>query len=210
MAKSGETRPAAKAAPPAPPKRGAGGLLFLKNWATAPLRTGAQVPSSRRLARAMADAATIRDDQVVVELGPGTGVVTSALLAKGIPPERLVLIELSPDFCRYLEAKFPGVRVVQGDAFTLKQVVAKHVGKRRSVGAVVSSLPLFVYTKEQRISLLNQALDAVGPDGRVVQFTYSTISPFPFEAEKVKTTVTKRIWWNLWPVVVWTYQRKRA
>jgi phosphatidylethanolamine/phosphatidyl-N-methylethanolamine N-methyltransferase len=156
----------------------------------------------------MADAATIRDDQVVVELGPGTGVVTEALLAKGVSPDRLLLIELSPDFARFLQAKFPGVRVVQGDAFTLKQVVAKHVGKRRSVGAVVSSLPLFVYTKEQRISLLEQALDAVGPAGKVVQFTYSTISPFPFEAEKVKTTVTRRIWWNLWPVVVWTYQRK--
>jgi phosphatidylethanolamine/phosphatidyl-N-methylethanolamine N-methyltransferase len=145
---------------------------------------------------------------VVVELGPGTGVVTEALLAKGVSPDRLLLIELSPDFARFLQAKFPGVRVVQGDAFTLKQVVAKHVGKRRSVGAVVSSLPLFVYTKEQRISLLEQALDAVGPAGKVVQFTYSTISPFPFEAEKVKTTVTRRIWWNLWPVVVWTYQRK--
>ncbi len=189
--------------------------VFLRGWLKSPLKTGAQVPSSRKLARAMAAAAAPAVGETVVEIGPGTGVVTRALLAQGVPAERLLLVELNPDFCSYLRRSFPGVRVVQGDAFELAQSVAGYLDG--PVGAVVSSLPLFVYPKERREYLLDQALTVAASGrssgdatsgGRVVQFTYSTISPFPFDPATVDASVSRRIWLNLWPAVVWTYRRR--
>ena len=76
----------------------------------------------------------------IVELGPGTGPVTQALLARGIAPERLVLVEYESRFCHLLSERFPGVTIVQGDAYGLKATLdGKVPGK---IATVVSSLPL--------------------------------------------------------------------
>jgi phosphatidylethanolamine/phosphatidyl-N-methylethanolamine N-methyltransferase len=183
-------------------------VRFLRSFVTAPLRTGAQWPSGKALSRAMAEAVDLSVPGPIIELGPGTGVVTEALLARGVPPQRLVMIEFSPQFCKLLAQRYPGVRLIQGDAYAL----AEHV---RRLGlappaAVVSSLPLLTQPPARRLELLRSALRLMNPEGVFVQFTYFRDSPIPVEGVGVATTVSPRIWLNVWPALVYSYRRGPA
>lgn len=183
-------------------------IRFLRSFVTAPMRTGAQWPSGKALSRAMAEAVDLSVPGPIVELGPGTGVVTEALLARGIPPQRLVLIEFSPQFCKLLAQRYPGLHLVQGDAYAL----AEHV---RRLGlappaAVVSSLPLLTQPPARRLELLRSALRLMNPEGVFVQFTYFRDSPIPINGMNVATKVSPRIWLNLWPALVYSYRRGPA
>ena len=95
------------------------GFRFVMSLTSTPRLTGAVAPSGRALARAMAEAAGPPAEGLVVELGPGTGPVTRALIERGVDASRLVTVEFNPKFCRLLEGRFPGVRVVEGDAYDL-------------------------------------------------------------------------------------------
>lgn len=141
----------------------------------------------------------------IVELGPGTGVVTYALLKRGIAPSRLVLVEYDHDFCALLAARYPGVRVVQGDAYALKDRLSAVLDAPMS--AVVSSLPLLTKPVELRLKLLKEAFDLMAPGGRFVQFTYSIGSPMPREGQPFAADVSPRIWRNVPPARVWVYRR---
>jgi phosphatidylethanolamine/phosphatidyl-N-methylethanolamine N-methyltransferase len=177
---------------------------FLKSWIENPLKTGAVAPSGKVLARRMAQLVDPMARGPVVELGPGTGPVTQALLQRGVAPERLLLVEYSGDFAGLLRQKYPGVTVIQGDAYALADTLRGHVDK--PVSAVVSSLPLLTRPEPQRLRLLEQAFDLMEPGAPFVQFTYINTSPVPltggFEAE-----VSDRIWKNLPPARIWTYRR---
>lgn len=183
-------------------------LRFLRSFVTAPKRTGAQWPSGKALSRAMAEAVDLSVPGPIIELGPGTGVVTDALLARGIPPQRLVLIEFSPQFAKLIAERYPGVRLIQGDAYAL----AEHV-RRLGLGppaAVVSSLPLLTQPPARRIDLLRSAMRLMNPEGVFVQFTYFRDSPIPVEGLGFSTSVSPRIWLNIWPALVYSYRRGPA
>src|SRR5205807_717872 len=92
-------------------------VYFLKSLTSMPRFTGAVAPSGRALARTMAGALQPHLDGLIVELGPGTGPVTRALLDRGVDRTRLVLVEYNPDFCALLKTRFPGARVLEGDAY---------------------------------------------------------------------------------------------
>ena len=114
---------------------------FLRKLIENPRLTGAVAPSGPHLARAMAKAAAAACATVwSIELGPGTGPVTKALIEQGVARERLVLVEYDPAFCRLLAQRFAPARVVQGDAYDLAATLAEFAGQR--IAAVVSSLPL--------------------------------------------------------------------
>jgi phosphatidylethanolamine/phosphatidyl-N-methylethanolamine N-methyltransferase len=125
---------------------------FLKTLIAAPRLTGAVAPSGRALARAMAAAIGSPTQGLVVELGPGTGPVTQSLIETGVPPERLVLVEYDPGFCRILEGRFGGVRVIQGDAYDLSRTLASFAGQ--PIAAIVSSLPLLNQPPPRRTKLV--------------------------------------------------------
>jgi len=187
-------------------RKGAADLIqFLRSAVTAPLRTGAQWPSGKALCRAMASPVDPSVAGPIVELGPGTGVVTEALIARGIPAARLILVEYSPTFCKLLAERYPGVRLIQGDAYAL----AEHV---RRLGlappaAVVSSLPLLTQPPARRLELLRQGLRLMHPDGVFVQFTYFRDSPIPIDGTGIAARVSPRIWFNIWPALVYSYRR---
>src|SRR5215469_17890762 len=98
-------------------------VRFIRTWIEKPLSIGAVTPSSRVLARAMAAYVDPRVDGPIIELGPGTGPVTEALVAQGIDPARLILLEFDPHFCRLLRERYPAATVVQGDAYSLKRAL---------------------------------------------------------------------------------------
>jgi glycolate oxidase len=97
---------------------------FFRNWLENPKITGAVSPSGRFLARMMARYVDPSISGPIIELGPGTGPVTQALLAKGIAPERLILVEFDTKFCELLARRFPRCRIVQGDAYDLAGTLA--------------------------------------------------------------------------------------
>jgi len=178
---------------------------FLRTWASKPLTTGAVSPSGRYLARAMAAGVDPLADGVVVELGPGTGSVTAALLARGVTAERLLAIEYNPDFAEHIKARFPTIGVAVGDAYQFGDTL-KRCGVDK-VSAVVSSLPLFTKPPLRRRQLIEQAMAALEPGQPFVQFSYALVPPVPAEPGRWTLDVSSWIVRNLPPARVWTYRK---
>src|ERR1700730_6555607 len=82
-------------------------VRFLLSWIEKPILMGAVMPSGRILARTMARYVDINSSEPVVELGPGTGAITSALIEHGVDQKRLVLVEYNPGFCALLRDRYP-------------------------------------------------------------------------------------------------------
>jgi phosphatidylethanolamine/phosphatidyl-N-methylethanolamine N-methyltransferase len=184
---------------------------FLKSWFDKPLITGAVYPSGKALAKMMARYVDPAEPGPIIELGPGTGPVTEALIARGIAEERLVLIEFNPDFCRLLRKRFPKALVIQGDAYaldaTLGSTLAPSLGEQATkASAIVSSLPLFTRPEAQRLALLRAGFSMMREGCPFIQFTYATTSPMPLKSRAFEAHVSPRVWLNLPPARVWVYR----
>lgn len=189
----------------------AGTALFLKRWLRRPFSMGAVVPSGKLLAAAMARAALAEirgHDGHVIELGAGTGEVTKALLAAGIPPERLALVEREPELAAFLRRHFSGPRIVEGDAMRLPALLAEQ--GISSVAAIVSSLPLLSLPVGVVNGIVHGVFEALPRGSALVQFTYGPSPPVPKALREELRLVGaggKRIWRNVPPAVVWTFRR---
>lgn len=177
---------------------------FLRSWIEKPLATGAVMPSGRVLARTMARYVDPDSKGPIIELGPGTGPVTQALVERGIDPKRLVLVEFNPTFCRLLRTRYPAATVVQGDAYRLKPLLEKLM--RQPAAAVVSSLPLVTKPLRTRIRLMNDALTLLQPGAPFVQFTYAMVTPIPKALDGITAEASGMVWMNLPPARVWVYR----
>lgn len=183
---------------------------FLAAWMRSLLKVGAVVPSSRRLSSAMAGEVDVNATGMVVDLGAGTGVMTSALLYAGVRPERMVVVERDPKLHALLVAHFPQLRVICGDAMQLRQLLAEHgIG---NISAIVSSLPLLGMPKEVRHTVESQMLELVQATGAtLVQFTYGPQSPVSVEQLHKHHVVGRRkkfIMANIPPAQVWAYHNR--
>jgi phosphatidylethanolamine/phosphatidyl-N-methylethanolamine N-methyltransferase len=178
-------------------------VQFIRSWFDKPLTTGAVMPSGKMLARTMARYVNTKIEGPVIELGPGTGAVTDALVEHGVDPARLVLVEFNPVFCRMLRSRFPEAIVVQGDAYSLRRLL----GNYEKAAAVVSGLPLMTKPLKLRRKLISEALELMAPDAPFIQFTYAMVgSPVPKRPD-IAAEVSKPIWMNLPPARVWVYRR---
>jgi phosphatidylethanolamine/phosphatidyl-N-methylethanolamine N-methyltransferase len=180
-------------------------VRFLRSWIEKPLHVGAVMPSGRLLARTMAQYVDVDAEGPVVELGPGTGAITSALLHRGVDQKRLVLVEYNPGFCALLRDRYPQAKVVQGDAYRLRDTLWNVLGVPAS--AVVSGLPLVTKPMSTRLKLIRDAFAALAPRAPFVQFTYSVAPPIPKSLPGVSTEASERIWMNLPPARVWVYRK---
>ena len=180
-------------------------VRFLRSWIEKPLHMGAVMPSGRVLARTMAQYVDVESQGPVVELGPGTGAITNALIEHGIDQKRLVLVEYNPGFCALLRNRYPHAKVVQGDAYTLRDSLWDVLNVRAS--AVVSGLPLVTKPMLTRLKLIRDAFMALAPGAPFVQFTYSVAPPIPKSLPGVSTEASERIWMNLPPARVWVYRK---
>jgi phosphatidylethanolamine/phosphatidyl-N-methylethanolamine N-methyltransferase len=180
-------------------------VRFLRSWIEKPLHMGAVMPSGRVLARTMAQYVDIKSSGPVVELGPGTGAITSALIEHGVDQKRLVLVEYNPGFCALLRDRYPQATVVQGDAYRLRDTLWNVLGLPAS--AVVSGLPLVTKPMLTRLKLIRDAFVALAPGAPFVQFTYSVVPPIPKSLPGVSTEASERIWMNLPPARVWVYRK---
>jgi phosphatidylethanolamine/phosphatidyl-N-methylethanolamine N-methyltransferase len=180
-------------------------VRFIRSWLVKPLAVGAVTPSSRILARTMARYVEPAISGPVIELGPGTGPVTEALIEQGVDPGRLVLVEFNATFCQLLRSRFPAATVVQGDAYGLRRLLG-HL-TRQPAAAVVSGLPLFTKPLRMRLRLLRDAFALMRPGAPFVQFTYAVVPPIPKALAGIRAEASDRIWLNLPPARVWVYRR---
>ncbi len=178
--------------------------LFFRQLISNPRQISAISPSSPWLARAMT--AGLRPSAgPVVEFGPGTGRLTAAILARGIPPQALTLFEMNPDFVRHLRARYPGVTVQGGPA-----QLAPAILPAQSVAKVISGLPLLSMPVAIREAIVAAAFGVLAPGGTMVQFTYGATPPLPPESlEKLglQVRVGPRIWRNLPPARIFRFHR---
>ena len=181
-------------------------VRFIRSWIERPLTIGAVTPSGKILARTMARYVDPNSDGPVVELGPGTGPVTEALVQAGISPSRLVLVEFNPAFCRILRSRYPDATLVQGDAYSLRHLLESLL--LQPAAAVVSGLPLVTKPIKMRLRLIRDAFDLMLPGAPFVQFTYSVAPPIPKSLPGVSTEASERIWMNLPPARVWVYRKR--
>jgi phosphatidylethanolamine/phosphatidyl-N-methylethanolamine N-methyltransferase len=181
-------------------------VRFLRSWIEKPLHMGAVMPSGKVLARTMAQYVDISSTGPVVELGPGTGAITSALIDHGVDQQRLVLVEYNPGFCALLRDRYPLAKVVQGDAYALRDSLWDVLSLPAS--AVVSGLPLVTKPMLTRLKLIRDAFAALAPGAPFVQFTYSVAPPIPKSLPGVSTEASERIWMNIPPARVWVYRKR--
>lgn len=189
----------------------AGRTHFLGAWLRNPAQTGALWPSGLSLARAMARQVDLHQAGPVVELGAGTGAITAALLARGLAPERLVLIEKDPALWHLLRQRFPDVTVLRGDAAGLAGLLSG--AGITQPGTVVSGLPLLSMPRRQRLRVLARIVACLDRDGALVQFTYSPWPPISAALGAALGVAGARaalVAWNLPPAAVWRYTRQQA
>lgn len=148
----------------------------------------------------------IAPEDYVVELGPGTGVITRSICKLGINPKRLILIEREHRFIEQLKRDFPESIIVQGDARNIKELLAKQGIEQ--VGAVLCCLPLLNMPEGVRHMIVNAAFEVMKPAGLFVLYTYGWFSPVSRHSQStmgIRGKVAKRIWRNFPPAKIWNY-----
>ncbi|MDO9416580.1 class I SAM-dependent methyltransferase [Pararhizobium sp.] len=147
---------------------------FFRAWLSNPLRVASVAPSSLSLSRLMTQ--EIPPNARVVELGPGTGVFTRALLDRGISQANLTLVEYGPEFIGMLQKRFPEATVLQMDAARLGGC---DLFQGRQAGAIVSGLPLLSMSPRKVMQILSSGFTHLQPGGSFYQFTYGPRCPVP-------------------------------
>jgi phosphatidylethanolamine/phosphatidyl-N-methylethanolamine N-methyltransferase len=184
--------------------RGNGFWLFMGQLLRRPREVSALAPSSAGLARAMTEGLGPQTGRVV-ELGPGTGVITKAILARGVRPADLTMFEMNPDFTGALARQFPGATLHNLPAQEASRLCAPGVGR------VISGLPLLSMPQGVRRDIVAAAFDVLKPGGRLVQFTYGPRPPIDDDtiaALGLSVVAGPKIWANLPPARVYHFHRK--
>lgn len=180
-------------------------LAFFRELLAGPRTIGAVCPSSSYLAQAMARELHDTDDGLVLELGAGTGSITSALLQRGIAPERLIVIERSAALAKHLRQRFPAVRIIEGDARQLDDLLGSDVGR---IQAVVSGLPLRSLSPVVVTEIARQIHHLLPEGGLFVQFTYDLSKPSVHKDMALRKARTQVVWKNLPPARVDTFVKQ--
>jgi phosphatidylethanolamine/phosphatidyl-N-methylethanolamine N-methyltransferase len=173
--------------------------LFTKALWTNPRSIGAFLPSSTYLAKEMARHIQLKPGDVVVELGPGTGVVTAALLQKLSNPGQLVAVEYSSHFAHNLRKRFPEITLIEGNAIDLEVLLSAYKGR---VAYIVSSLPLRTLPLSTSLKILEQIEKVLSPGGSYIQFTYGYDYEIFGKLSELNHIYTKRVWLNIPPARV--------
>jgi phosphatidylethanolamine/phosphatidyl-N-methylethanolamine N-methyltransferase len=182
-------------------------LFHVAEYARHPRTMGSILPSSRALARTMTESVPrLGERDVIVELGPGTGAITRAIV-KAWPRNRVIAVEKNPRCAAVLRQRFPRIDVAETCVSTLAHELMIPDGYR--VGAVLSSLPMVSFDPVLRRSVL-AAIASVMDDAAVyVQFTYSRAAWDGFAPEGLKLVGTRRVMRNVPPATILSFIRQR-
>jgi phosphatidylethanolamine/phosphatidyl-N-methylethanolamine N-methyltransferase len=180
--------------------------LFFRRWLANPLQMGSIVPSSPALCKRIVAHTHAEPDQIVVELGAGTGVISRALIDAGLKPERLFVVEIVPDMAKHLRKALPGAQVIEGDARRLPHLIPQEFHGR--IGTVVVGIPLVLLPLAEQRRFID-AIEAVAPGIGFILYSYCITSPLPWKKHGLQP---KREAWtplNFPPASVWRYIPQR-
>jgi len=180
--------------------------LFIQELVNNPRQIGAILPSSRNLAVAMAKWLPHDPHAYALELGPGTGAVTQAMIERGLREDRLIAIERSPKMADHLRVRFPRAIVITGDAFQLDELLKRHVPQANQVSTVISSLPLMNFPAHIAHDLARKIRAVLPVGGKLVQYTYR-VGRTPKAAAHFDFVATDVIWLNFPPARVSVFQK---
>lgn len=181
-------------------------IRFFKGWIDKPKRVGAILPTSSITARRMASVINPQSGLPVLELGPGTGIITKAILERGIAPEKLHAIEFSTDFYQHLIEHYPGVNFINGDAFDLDATLGETL-KDQKFDCVVSAIPLLSFPMYRRVQLMEKLMEHL-PSGRpVIQITYGPVSPVIAWPDRYHIEHFEFVVRNIPPAQLWIYRK---
>ncbi|MDI5929208.1 rRNA adenine N-6-methyltransferase family protein [Rhizobium leguminosarum] len=188
--------------------RASDAFLFFRAWLSAPLRVASVTPSGRALSSLITTEISA-DTGTVIELGPGTGVFTEALLHRGVSEENLVLVEYGSEFASQLSDRFPAAKTVQMDAAHLRKLP---IPASAPVGAVVSGLPLLSMPLRKVNAILEGAFAHLRHDGAFYQFIYGPRCPIArplLDRLGLKATHVGWTFANIPPAAVYRITRRR-
>jgi phosphatidylethanolamine/phosphatidyl-N-methylethanolamine N-methyltransferase len=176
--------------------------LFFRRWLANPLEMGSIVPSSPALCARIVRAVRRAPDEHVVELGAGTGVVSRALLAGGVPAEKLTVVEIVPSMAAWLADTLQGANVIAGDARDLPAVLP--AGMQGRIGTVICGIPLVLLPLAEQRRFID-AMAAIAPGRGFLHYSYCVTSPLP--ARKHGLRAVREAWTplNFPPASVWRY-----
>jgi len=182
--------------------------LWFKTYLKHPLQLGALFPSGPTLSRLMVKHIDPNTPGYVLELGPGTGSFTKALIERGIAEEKLILIEQSPEFVPLLQSNFPKSTVVLGDA-TRSVEILNCLGIKQC-DEIVSGVPLNAMGTELRKSICTKGFKVLKPGGSFVQVSYLPRCSIPSDA--IVSNNARKLFCgvallNLPPAFVWRAQK---
>lgn len=181
---------------------------FFREWLLDPRRTGSITPSSVYLSAAMAEWLPNSLDSYVLELGPGTGVVTNQLIKNGVRADRLIVIESNRGLADLLRTRFDRSHVICGDAWESDEILKGLSPGVQSVGAVISSLPLANFSQEKAASLSRKIEAFLEPSGYLVQFSYAIHRKRSRGSDGFRLLASHIVWRNFPPARVHVYQKK--
>jgi len=179
------------------------GWLYFRRFLKHPARLASLTPSSQALGRAVAQQVRRGKGEYVVELGCGTGAITRALLAAGVPPERLIAVDVDAELLAVLREEFADITVLECDAAELsKHLPPAVVGK---VGTVICGIPISLLPRPKQRAMIDEMFALMPPGRRFLAYTHRQSSPLPrrelnLEGERLARTLR-----NLPPASVWGY-----
>jgi phosphatidylethanolamine/phosphatidyl-N-methylethanolamine N-methyltransferase len=182
-------------------------IRFFKGWMKNPKNVGSIIPTSDHMARRMASVIDLGSGLPVLELGPGTGVITRAILQRGVQPHQLYSVEYSSEFAKKLRHDFNDVHVVEGNAFDLETTLGD--ANTLTFDCVVSALPLLSFPRALRIKLIKDLLARIPNGHPIVQFSYGPFSPVP-PIPGVTVRHLEMIFRNVPPAQIWIYRKTKV
>lgn len=177
--------------------------LFGSELLANPRAMGAACPSSPLLARRIASLVGRPCNSYVLELGAGTGAITAGLLRRGLPMDRLVILERSPGMVKLLRRRFPGALVVEGDAADIHAIVRDDLRLAAAdFSHIVSSLPLRSIPRPASEQIATAIQDFLCHGARLIQYTYDLRNGSTGWFDRLGHVHSSVIWFNVPPARV--------
>ncbi len=181
--------------------------LFFRRFLKNPRQLGTVAPITKRFSDTVAKTTAPQHNQIVVEVGAGTGRLTRSLLNSGVQPKNLYAIELDKDLCDFMKKTIPQINIIHGDAKNVSSLLPQEIVE--NVDVVYSVIPLMYLEKNLREEIVNACFDVMKLNAAFYQVTYSCISPLK-NSDLFTGTRIKSHWMNIPPGFVWSYQKKKA
>lgn len=180
-------------------------LRFLGGFVRSPQRLGAVAPTSSIVCDVIASHISSPNRLPVLELGPGTGAVTDAILRKGVVEEDILAVEFDQKFCTEWALRYPSASIIRGNALDLDASL-EHLDYDK-FDCVVSGIPMLNFGKADHKKFLDAAFSRIAPGRPIIQITYGNRSPIIVEDPAIVVECSPRIMRNFPPAKVWTYRR---